>query len=143
MVRRLAKTLATRVRRDIPSPDWRSEHDLSLAEFRARYEGVGTPVVIGGLAAAWPAMRCWNPESLFATCGDMSLFDCGTSEINGEPVLHNLPQLLAELNPNHLNKQSSKCPSSLQFPRSSSYSHVIVPSASATTTDFGWKGGPR
>src|SRR4051812_19350527 len=42
---------------------------LSAAEFRREYFLPGKPVVLEGIAAAWPAVRKWTFEYLLERCG--------------------------------------------------------------------------
>lgn len=43
--------------------------DVSIEEFRERYEVPGVPVVITGAMADWPALKLWSKEALVARFG--------------------------------------------------------------------------
>lgn len=51
-------------------------NQVSLQEFRDRFESKGVPVVIKGVVDQWPAFRKWSVEGLQHQCGD-ALFNAG------------------------------------------------------------------
>ena len=53
---------------------------LSQGEFQRRFEAPNLPVVVTGVASAWPAAERWTRERLTLTHGDTG-FTCGASEM--------------------------------------------------------------
>jgi hypothetical protein len=49
--------------------DVERRRDLSPADFHQRYFLTGTPVILDGAAADWPAIRKWSPGYLLEQCG--------------------------------------------------------------------------
>src|SRR3954466_3042289 len=61
--------------------------NLTPAQFRHEYFLTGKPVVLEGIAAAWPVVKKWNFEYLLERCGqdDIDVLDGHTGKVQSIP----------------------------------------------------------